>query len=97
MTPAEYLNAEREATFRSEYIDGQIRAMEGGTINHARIVRNAVRHLGNKLSDTSCEPLSTDLRLGSDKHRVYTYPDVLVVCHPLIFRTTATTQSPTPP
>ena len=33
---------ERNAEFRSEYINGQMFAMSGGSIDHARIVRNAL-------------------------------------------------------
>lgn len=38
----EYRALEEKAEFRSEYNDGEIVPMSGGTINHNRIVRNFV-------------------------------------------------------
>ena len=83
MTPEEYLKIEREAEFRSEYIDGHRYAMAGSSINHVRIVRNAVRILGTQLVGSPCEAFSTDLRLWSATHRIYTYPDVIAACAPI--------------
>lgn len=36
-TPAEYLARERAADFKSEYYDGEILMMAGGTANHSII------------------------------------------------------------
>jgi len=36
-TPEEYLELERAAEFKSEYLDGQIYAMSGGSLAHAAI------------------------------------------------------------
>ncbi|MGL5836329.1 MAG: Uma2 family endonuclease, partial [Waterburya sp.] len=38
----EYRTLEEKAEFRSEYDDGKILPMSGGTIDHNRIVRNFV-------------------------------------------------------
>jgi Uma2 family endonuclease len=86
LTPGQDLIAEREAEFRSEYLNGHVCAMAGSTVNHARIVNNAVRDLSNQLSGGGCEVFSADLRLWSDEHRVYTYPDILVACAPLRYQ-----------
>ncbi|MDJ0556768.1 MAG: Uma2 family endonuclease [Microcoleaceae cyanobacterium MO_207.B10] len=39
-SPEEYLEQETIAEFRSEYRDGEIIPMTGGTVNHNRIVGN---------------------------------------------------------
>jgi Uma2 family endonuclease len=43
----EYLAAEETAEQRSEYRNGEIIAMAGGSINHNRIIRNFSRLLGS--------------------------------------------------
>lgn len=48
-TPEEYLALEEKAEYKSEYDDGQITAMAGGTLNHARIIGNIDRVFGSKL------------------------------------------------
>jgi Uma2 family endonuclease len=80
LTPEQYLDIESKAEFRSEYINGEMFAMSGGTPNHARIVSNAVRRLGEQLDDRPCEVFGGDLRLYSAKYKIFTYPDVLVAC-----------------
>jgi len=39
-TPEDYLAIEEDAEYRSEYHDGEILAMAGGTFNHNRIAGN---------------------------------------------------------
>jgi Uma2 family endonuclease len=45
----EYLALEEKAEFRSEFDEGQILAMAGGSLNHARIIVNIDRKLGSKV------------------------------------------------
>jgi Uma2 family endonuclease len=80
LTPEQYLAIEREAEFRSEYVDGGMFAMSGGTLNHARIVSNTLFQLMSQLRGTKCEAVVHDLRLHSAAHRVFTYPDIVVIC-----------------
>jgi Uma2 family endonuclease len=56
--------------------------MTGASLAHNRIVRNLVRHIGNELDGSPCEPLPSDLRVRIPK-RGYVYPDVTIVCGPL--------------
>ena len=76
----QYLKAEREAEFRSEYADGQMFAMSGGTLNHARIVRNLIQELGGQLKGRDCEVAANDLRLFISRYRQFTYPDLVMFC-----------------
>lgn len=78
-SPAEYLELEEKAEFRSEYENGEIAAMAGGSLNHARITRNIDRAFGNRLRET-CESLTTDVKVRVEKYQKFYYPDVLVIC-----------------
>ncbi len=80
VSPEEYLERERQAEFRSEYRGGEIFAMAGAKIRHARIVTNLVRHLGNRLAGGGCSVFSTDVKLHAPEAQLYTYPDVMVIC-----------------
>jgi Uma2 family endonuclease len=48
LTVIEYLALEREAEARSEYLDGEMFAMTGGSLRH-KIISNLVRELGWQL------------------------------------------------
>jgi len=80
ITPEEYLERERQAETKSEYLRGEVFAMAGGTLRHARIVTSLVRRLGDKLSRRPCDVYSTDVRLAISQASLYTYPDVMVIC-----------------
>jgi Uma2 family endonuclease len=82
LTPEQYLDIESKAEFRSEYINGEMFAMSGGTPNHARIVLNTARRLTEQLDGRPCEAFAGDLRLYTAKYKIFTYPDVLVTCGP---------------
>jgi Uma2 family endonuclease len=82
LTPEQYLDIESKAEFRSEYINGEMFAMCDATLNHARIVLNTARRLGEQLDGRPCEAFGGDLRLYSAKYKIFTYPDVLVTCRP---------------
>lgn len=78
-TPEEYLALEEKAEFRSEYNDGEIIAMSGGSLNHARIIGNVDRAFGEKL-DENCESITTEIKIRVESYRKFYYPDVFVFC-----------------
>jgi Uma2 family endonuclease len=78
-TPEEYLERERRAECKSEYRDGEIRAMAGASVPHNRLTANLVRELGNALKNRSCDVFSQDLKTRTTPTK-YAYPDVVVVC-----------------
>ena len=82
ITEEEYLEIERRASSRSEYRAGVIHAMSGASMAHVRIARNLVVTLVNQLHGGPFEVFSTDLRLRVNAARLYTYPDIMVVCGP---------------
>jgi Uma2 family endonuclease len=78
-TPEEYLALEEAAESKSEYRDGEIVPMTGGTINHNRIILSFCIYLGLALRGTSYEVFTGDVRLWIPRYRIYTYPDVMVI------------------
>ncbi len=78
-TPAEYLALEDQAEFRSEYYNGEIIPMAGGSFNHNRIINRVCAYLLNALRGKPYEPFSSDVRLWISKYQKFTYPDVMVV------------------
>ncbi|YAF97021.1 MAG: Uma2 family endonuclease [Nodularia sp. CChRGM 3473] len=74
----EYRAIEEKAEGRSEYRDGEIIPMPGGTLKHSRIGRNILVYLTSVLCETQFEPINSDLRLWIPEHRCGVYPDVMV-------------------
>ena len=84
VTPEEYLDIERTATYRSEYFRGEIFAMAGGSAKHSRIRTNVISLLNVRLNGTPCTTFDSDLRIKCPTG-LYTYPDASVVCGNLEF------------
>ncbi len=78
-SPEEYLKLEEAAEFRSEYHDGKIIPMAGGTPNHNQIALNLSGALNFATKGQPYRIFMNDLRLWIPSKRVYTYPDVMVV------------------
>ena len=74
----EYRAIEEKAEGRSEYRDGEIVPMPGGTLKHSRIGGNIFAFLKFLLRDTQFEPINSHLRLWIPEHRRGVYPDVMV-------------------
>ncbi len=79
-TPEEYLAAERQAAFKSEYFGGEVFAMAGASYAHNRIVANVIAELRRQLKRHDCTVVPSDLRLWIQSAEHYLYPDVTVVC-----------------
>jgi Uma2 family endonuclease len=79
-TPEEYLELERAAEYKSEYVNGEIFAMTGASRRHVLIVTNLVGELRGQLKKRDCAVYSRDLRVKVTPTGFYTYPDVIVVC-----------------
>jgi Uma2 family endonuclease len=80
MTEQEYLELEREAKFRSEFLDGQMIAMPPSSLWHSRILVNLICAIGDQLTGFPCIVLSANMRIKVQQAGFYAYPDVLVVC-----------------
>ncbi len=84
-TPAEYLAMEQAADYKSEYYDGEIFAMSGGTADHSVIQGNWIAALHQQLSAKPCRVFTSDMRLLVARSGLYTYPDAMVVCGKIEF------------
>ena len=80
LTPEQYLEIERAADYKSEYFDGQMFAMSGGTVNHGWIAGNLQGLLHARLRGRPCGVMAADLRLLVAPGGPYFYPDIVVVC-----------------
>jgi Uma2 family endonuclease len=85
LTPEEYLALDRASEFKNEYYDGCMYAMAGASRMHVLIATNLSGELRQALKPRSCQVYGTDLRLRASVGRLYTYPDVSVVCGEAIF------------
>jgi Uma2 family endonuclease len=79
-TPEEYFAWEEGQICRHEYIDGEVYAMSGGTINHSEIAGNFLFLLKGHLEDSACKTLNSDARVNILATTDYTYPDISVTC-----------------
>lgn len=80
ISPQEYLQQERRALFKSEYVAGQVTAMAGASHRHNLITGNVIGETRQQLKGRPCEVYPSDLRLFNVVTGLYTYPDVTIVC-----------------
>ena len=84
-TPEEYLALEKVADHRSEYINGQIDAMSGGTFSHNMVSGNIRAKLHQQLEHRPCLVFDREMKVHSQETGIYTYPDAAVVCGGPVF------------
>ncbi len=82
MSEAEYLAFERVHESKHEYINGEVFAMTGASENHNLICGNLITRLNIQLEERPCKVYPSDMRVNIEATRLYTYPDVSVVCDP---------------
>jgi Uma2 family endonuclease len=80
LSPEEYLSIERRAESKSEYVDGVIYAMAGGSERHNLIAANIIIALGVPLRDRPCRVYPSDLKVRVPNSKRFFYPDVSVIC-----------------
>lgn len=80
LSPEEYLAIERKAEYKSEYIDGVMYAMAGGSERHNIIVANLIISTGLQLRDRPCRVYPSDLKVRVPNSKKLFYPDVSIVC-----------------
>lgn len=79
MTPAQYLEIERKAEFKSEFYAGEMFAMAGASPEHCDVKDNLISELGARLKGGPCRTRSSDQRLLVTPSGLYTYPDIIIV------------------
>ena len=80
-TDDEYFEIERTSLGRWEYVNGEVRAMAGGTDDHNTISANIVRSLGTVLVPKGCRVYGSDMKIHTGDG-INTFPDAMVVCGP---------------
>lgn len=80
ISPEAYLESERSADLRGEYVDGFVYAMSGASEAHNDIVINLTSWLRHRLPAGS-NVFGGQMKLKASETRFY-YPDVFVSCGP---------------
>jgi Uma2 family endonuclease len=80
ITEDEYLRLDRAADCRSEFVDGEMFAMSGGSLRHAMLPVNWATGLVAQLRSGNCRVFSSDMRTRISARGAYVYPDLSVVC-----------------
>lgn len=80
LSPEEYLALERRAEVKSEYIDGVMYQMAGGSERHNLIAANVIIEIGSRLRGRACRVYTSDLKVRVPNSTKFCYPDVSVVC-----------------
>jgi Uma2 family endonuclease len=90
-TAEEYLELEEKADYKSEYRDGKIVPMTGGTTNHNKIAGNFYAFLRFALRGKEYDIYISDVRLWIPKYNLYTYPDIMVIQGKPVYKQTSKT------
>ncbi len=80
LTPEEYFTWEATQLEKHEYINGEVYAMTGGSVNHSRIAIRFTTMFDTHLDASSCITGNSDLRVNIVGTDNYTYPDASVTC-----------------
>lgn len=80
LTAREYLARESRAEFKSEFFNGEMFAMAGGSPRHNFILENLSGEIFARLKGGACRAVSSDQRILVERTGLYTYPDLLIVC-----------------
>jgi Uma2 family endonuclease len=80
LTEQDYLEGEKLATVRHEYVDGKVYAMAGSSLQHNDIAMNIAFALRLATKGTPCRVNASDIKVKAEKAKSYYYPDVLLSC-----------------
>ncbi len=82
LTVTAYLQLEREAGEKHEYLNGYIQAMAGGTLNHGLICGNIFGELRASLKAKAQDyrAMTSEIKLYIAAENCFLYPDAMVVC-----------------
>jgi Uma2 family endonuclease len=79
-TPEEYLELERNSSFKHEYQRGLMYAMAGAKRSHIKITGNMHLLIANFLADLPCDVSIADMKVKIKEADCYYYPDISVTC-----------------
>jgi len=80
ITPEEYFVWEGKQLEKHEYIDGEVYAMSGGSVNHGRIAIRFTAMFDTHLDNSGCITGNSDIKVNIAEANNYTYPDASVTC-----------------
>ena len=80
LTSEEYFVWEEKQLEKHEYIDGEVYAMSGGSVNHGRIAIRFTAMFDTHLDNSSCITGNSDIKVNIVETNNYTYPDASVTC-----------------
>ncbi|MFN6531237.1 Uma2 family endonuclease [Nostoc sp. ChiSLP03a] len=80
LTPEEYFAWEATQLEKHEYINGEVYAMSGGSVNHGRIAIRFTAMFDSHLEKTGCITGNSDVKVNIFGSNNYTYPDASVTC-----------------
>ncbi len=77
----EWLEGERAALEgRSEFVDGEIFAMTGGSLAHSALVSNINREISIQLKGRPCQVYASDVKVLIRAANAGKYPDLVALC-----------------
>jgi Uma2 family endonuclease len=84
ITAAEYLEGERKAEVRHEFVDGRIYAMSGASVRHNQIAGEAYTLIKSHLRGGPCRTFmeAVKVHVSDNLGEAFYYPDVFVTCEP---------------
>ena len=85
LTPEQYLEIERKAERKSEYWNGEMFAMAGGTEPHNLVASNTASLAHAQLRSKPCRVYHSDMRIRVLTTGLDTYPDIVIVCGERLF------------
>jgi Uma2 family endonuclease len=80
LTPEEYFVWEAKQREKHEYINGQVYAMSGGSVNHGRIAIRLTAMFDTHVENSGCITGNSDIKINIIETTNYTYPDASVTC-----------------
>ncbi len=83
LTEAEYLDFERKAEVKHEYLDGEIRERARASVRHCLITVNLLCEVSARLKGTSVLSFGSDLRLKVEATGFITYADFMLINPPI--------------
>jgi Uma2 family endonuclease len=79
----DYLAMEEAAEYRSEFYNGEVYAMSGGTPAHSRITLDSAYAMIDAFGPRGCEVFESGLKIHVESLNAVLYPDASVFCGPL--------------
>lgn len=77
-----YLDFERFAQERHEFLDGSVYAMAGESLSHSTVCFNLYGIIHNQLRGKRCRGFSPNMKVATNEAGLFSYPDLMIVCGP---------------